>query len=159
MVALLALVLVLFAAAVIASVKEPIFRIKGDIEAVLGQPPDNYCTGEPMDAHGDVVLLLYETAPGLAAHVNAAGAKLTGETSGTVYRLHIAYNEIISADDDGYHRVHHFSWVSPQPSCPTRRSIATVTLRLISTTSAAAASNHGDLRTADSHRWKQGALQ
>lgn len=110
---LLAVVTILFAAAEIALANEPVFRIKGDIEAVLGQPPNNYCTGEPMDAHGDVVLILYETAAGMAAHVNAAGAKMTGEITGTVYHFNMAYNEIVSADDEGYHRVHHMSWFSP----------------------------------------------
>ncbi|MDX1688485.1 MAG: hypothetical protein R3248_10920 [Candidatus Promineifilaceae bacterium] len=113
MVALLALGLVLFATAEIASANGPVLRIKDDVETVLGEPPDNYCTGEPMDAHGDVVLLFYESANGISVHVNAAGVTMTGENTGTLYHYNMAYNEMVSSDDDGYHWVYHVSWFSP----------------------------------------------
>jgi hypothetical protein len=111
MLMLLALVTVLFAGT--AAAQGPVLRIKGDIEAVLGPPPDHPCTGEPMDAHGEVVLLLHETGAGSALHISGAGSTMTGVDSGTAYRFNGALNEFLSADDEGYHSVHHFSWFSP----------------------------------------------
>lgn len=111
MLMLLALVTLLFAGT--AAAGGSVLRIKGDIEAVLGEAPDNPCTGEPMDAHGEVVLLVHDTGSGSASHVNGAGATMTGVNSGTIYRFNGALNEFLSADDQGYHSVHHFSWFSP----------------------------------------------
>jgi len=38
---------------------------------------------------------------------------MIGKDTGTLYRFNGALNEFESADDDGYHSVHHFSWFSP----------------------------------------------
>lgn len=111
--AFLALAILVFATAPIASAGGPVYRAKGNIEEVLGPAPDNFCTGEPMDAYGDAIMLIYETGAGYALHVNGAGATMIGEETGTFYRFNGALNESVSADDDGYHSVHHFTWFSP----------------------------------------------
>lgn len=66
-----------------------------------------------MDAHGDVVLLIHETGAGSALHISGAGSTMTGVNTGTTYRFNGALNEFISADDEGYHSVHHITWFSP----------------------------------------------
>jgi hypothetical protein len=111
--AFMAVVFALFATAQMASAGGAVFRVKGDIESILGPPPNNFCTGEPMDAQGEVVLLLHETGAGMALHINGAGATMTGTETGTLYHFNGALNEFVSVDDDGYHSVHHFSWFSP----------------------------------------------
>jgi hypothetical protein len=113
---LFVIVLVLLAAlvaAIPAFAGGPVYRVKGDIVDILGLPPDNFCTGESMEAHGDVFLLVHNTGAGLALHVNGAGATMIGTETGTKYRFNGALNEFESADDDGYHSVHHISWFSP----------------------------------------------
>jgi len=102
----------LFATAQSASAGGPVYRIKGNIEEVLGPAPNNFCTGEPMDAYGEVVMLVRETEAGYALHISGAGATMIGKETGDLYRFNGALNEFI-ADDGGYHSVHHITWLSP----------------------------------------------
>lgn len=97
----------------IALAGSPVFMLKGDINYILGPPPDNYCTGEPMEAQGKVVLLMLETNTGMVFHINGAGATMTGTETGTFYRFNGALNEFISNDGGVFHYLHHFTWFSP----------------------------------------------
>ena len=110
---LVVVLLVMLVRAIPALAGGPVYRLKGDIVAVLGPPPNNFCTGEPMDAQGNVVLLLHETGAGMALHISGAGATMTGTETGTLYRFNGALNEFESVDDEGHHSVHHFTWFSP----------------------------------------------
>lgn len=109
----LVLAIALFATAQVASAGGPVYREKDDIVEVLGSPPPNFCTGEEMEAYGDAVLLVHDTGAGLALHISGAGATMIGVDSGTLYRFNGALNEFESADDEGSHSVHHFTWFSP----------------------------------------------
>jgi hypothetical protein len=90
----------------------PVLQIIDDINVVLGPTPNHPCTGEALTATGDVLLMVWGP-PGYRLHVNGAGVTMVGADSGNLYRFNGALNRFISANDQVYHSMHHFTWFSP----------------------------------------------